>query len=200
MSQMLSPSELWANFHYIFVSYLLPVVLIIGILQNSFTLAALIGVHKGIGRTTRALITALALADIFNLILWYGLSGFADFGLNYLTNGTFYLRALYESDFVCKPLRGLGYFGLHCSHWLYVLVNADRLLAVLMPHRSQRSRKRRCLMLLAGLLLISGILTGGFSAFMYRVNNSVAVGGALSINYKCSYIFRMIVTVLVLRP
>ena len=127
-------------------------------------------------------------------------SGFADFGLNYLTNGTFYLRALNESDFVCKPLRGLGYFGLHCSHWLYVLVNADRLLAVLMPHRSQRSRKRRCLMLLAGLLLISGILTGGFSAFMYRVNNSVAVGGALSINYKYSYIFRMIVTVLVLRP
>lgn len=186
MSQVISLPEPWTNVHYKYVSYVLPVVLIVGILQNSFTMAALIRVHKGIELTTRLLLMALAATDISNLLVWYGLEGFADFGLNYMTNGSFYFRAVYESDFVCKPLRGLGYFGLHCSHWLYVLVNADRLLVVLMPYRSHRYYRERFLLLLSGILMAIGLITTGFSTLMYSVKHSTvsAIQPSASINSK----------------
>lgn len=176
-SIILLPSSWWKSLHHAFVGYGLPVVLVVSTLQNSFTLVALIGMRRGIGRTTRTLFMALAVADLFNLVVWYGLQGVADYGIHYLTHGEFYLRAISQNEIVCKSVRGLGYFGLYCSNWLYVLVNADRLFAVLTPHRACRYRTRRCLLFSIVPLFIGGLLTGGLCAFLYHVKHSTAFRG-----------------------
>lgn len=124
---------------------------------------------------------ALAVADLFSLLIFYGLEGFADFGLQYLTQGAFYLRIVNESNAICKTLRGFGYFWLHCSHWLYVLVNADRLLAVVIPHHANRFRKKLCMVLSAGPLSALGLIIAIFSSIVYRVKPSAAAGGAIVI-------------------
>ena len=176
-------SQWWSNLHYTFLGYIVPVVLVFSALQNGFTLVVLLRMNKGMWYTTRGLFMALAVADLFNLLTHYGLEGFADFGLHYLTHGAFYLRCVNESDTVCKPLRGFGYFWLHCSHWLYVLVNADRLLAVLTPHHAHRYRMKLCIVLSGGPLIALGLITAGFSSLVYRVKPSAAAGGELVINY-----------------
>lgn len=162
-------SAWWTGIYYAFVGYVLPILLLVSVLQNAFTLAALVKMHHGIGRKTRSLFMALAVVDLFNLFLWYGVQGIADHGLYYLTSGNFYLRAVSEEDVFCKSVRGLSYFGLYCSNWLYVLVNVDRLLAVVTLHRAYRSRAGRCLQFLISSILIGGLVTGGYVAFIYRI-------------------------------
>ena len=182
-------SQWWTNIHFVFLGYIVPVVLVVSALQNGFTLVALFRMNKGMWYTTRALFMALAVADLFYLLIWYGVEGFADFGLHYITNGELYLHIVNESDAVCKPLRGFGFFWLHCSHWLYVLVNADRLLAVLTPHHAHRYRTRLCIVLSGGPLIALGLITAGFSSLVYRVKPSAAAGGALVINYKVNSLY-----------
>ena len=182
-------SQWWTNLHYAFLGYIIPVVLVFSTLQNGFTLVALLRMNKSMSYTTRVLFMALAVADLFNLLIHYGLEGFADFGLHYLTNGAFYFRIVNESDVVCKPLRGLGYFWLHCSHWLYVLVNADRLLAVLTPHHAHRYRSKLCIVLMGGPLIALGLIITVFSYLVYEVKPSAAAGGALVGNDDLNFIY-----------
>lgn len=170
----------WSSLHHAFVGYVLPVLLLVSTLQNLFTLAALCGTRQGIGRTTRALFMALAITELYNLLMWYGLQGIADYGLHYLTHGNFYFRAISQNNIVCKTLRALGYFGVYCSHWLYVLVNIDRLLAVLTPQRTNFYRSHRCLLMLIVLLLIGGLLNGIFIALLYHVKYSTFFRGKFS--------------------
>lgn len=169
--------EWWANSHYAFAAYVLPAVIVISALENAFTLVALLTMRHGIGRITHALFVGLAVADLFDLFTWYGLTIFADYGLRYLTGGAISLSAVNQYDAVCKSLRGVGFFANHCSHWLYVLVNAERVFAVLSPHRAHRWRTKRCLILPIGAVIVSGLLTGAFSAKMYSVKPSPAIGG-----------------------
>ena len=169
--------EWWMISHYAFAAYVLPAVLLTSVLENAFTLVSLLTMRQGIGRITHALFIALAVADLFNLFVWYGLIIFADYGLRHLTGGAFSLSAVNKYDAVCKPLRGFGFFANHCSHWLYVLVNAERLFAVLTPHRAHHWRTKRCLLLPIGAVIFAGLFAGGFSAKMYRVKPSAALGG-----------------------
>lgn len=177
ITQADNSSKWWTNLHLGFMGYAVPVLLVASALQNAFTLAALVGMHKGIRRKTRALFIALAVTDLYNLLVWYGVGAFADYGLRYLTHGAFYFRAFSENETVCKLFRGLGYFGIYCSHWLYVLVNADRLLAVVTPHRVQRYNISRYLLLMISLFVVGGIITAGSTAFIYRVKQLAGLGG-----------------------
>ena len=178
MLQATSPPEWWINSHFAFAAYVLPAVLIASALENAFTLAALLSMRQGIGRTTRTLFMVLGIADLLNLLAWYSMAVFGEHGLRYLTHGEFYFRAINERDVACKTVRSIGFLTTHCSHWLYVLVNAERLLAVLLPHRSTRFRKPSCLFLPIGMVLIGGLLCAGFSAIMYNVKPSAAYEGA----------------------
>lgn len=176
-------SILWINFHQAFVSYVVPLVLVASTLQNLFTIATLIGMNKGIARTTRAILMTLAIADLFNMLVWYGVSLFANYGLYYLTRGTFYSRDIFSNEIACKLVPALGYFGLYCSHWLYVLVNADRAIAVLKPHRSQRSRIRQRLQAPIGIIVFFGLLTAGLVALLNQVNPSATASGMRTLNF-----------------
>ena len=170
MIEAVTPSKLLPTFHFPLLDYVVPVVVVASTLQNLFTIVTLFGMHRGIGRTTRALFMALAITDLFNMLIWYGPAAFANYGLRFLTSGTFYIPDLSHYEVFCKLLPALGYFGLFCSHWLYVLVNADRLIAVLRPHRSQRIRIRQRLQLPIGLLIFVGFLTAGLTALLNSVN------------------------------
>lgn len=108
----------WMNRHCAFAAYVLPVVLLISVLKNAFTLVALLTMLRGIGRITHAFFIAFAFADVFDLFVWYGLIIFAHYNLRYFTGGAIFLSAVNKYDAFCKPLRGFFYFTNHCSHWL----------------------------------------------------------------------------------
>ena len=184
MIEAVTPSKLWPTFHFPLLDYVVPVVVVASTLQNLFTIVTLFGMHRGIGRTTRALFMALAITDLLNLLIWYGTAAFANYGLRLLTSGTFYIRDLFQYEVFCKSLPALGYFGLFCSHWLYVLVNGDRLIAVLRPHRSQRVRIRKRLQLPICLLVFLGLLTAGLTALLNCVNQLAEPSGVLLIKAK----------------
>ena len=167
----------WAQSHNVFITHVLPAVLVVSTMENLFTLATLLIMRHSIERTTRALFIAIAVIDLFNLFLWYGVSMFGDHGLRSLTSGAFYLRFLTEIDAVCKSVRALNYLGLFCSNWLYVLVNIDRVVAVIEPHRSQRCITPSRLLMLFCSVLACGLLCAVFSVIMYRVKASAALPG-----------------------
>ena len=174
MSQAISSPDWWINSHYAFAAYVLPFVLVACVLQNAFTLAALFSIRHGIGSTTRAIFIALAVANMLNLLAWYTIAVFGNHGLRYLTHSQFYFRALIVA---CKTMRAIGFFASHCSHWLYVLLNSERLFAMLVPHRASRFRKSNCLLLPFGVTFVSGLVCAGFCAFMYNVRPCTANGG-----------------------
>lgn len=168
---------MWKSFNLEFVGYVVSVVLVMCTLQNMFAIATFFGMHKGIGHTTRSLFMALAFTDLFNILIWYGVAAFANYGLNYLSGGAFYYSDIFQNEIACKLLPSLGHFGLFCSHWLYVLVNADRVIAVLRPHRSQRCRIRHRLRPAIGLLIFVGLLTAGLTAILNHTSPLAATRG-----------------------
>ena len=177
----------WEKSHYAFSAYVLPGILVVSLLENTFALTVLILMRKGIGQRTRALFIALTVSDIFNLFVWYGLTLFADYGLRHLTGGTIYLSSVNQNVAFCKALRAIGFFTNHCSDWLYVLVNSERLLSVLTPHRAHNRRSKSCLLMPIGGVIFAGIFIAGFSAFMYSVKPSAALGGGISVVQRRIY-------------
>lgn len=175
-----SPSNLSTTsiFDLPIMSYVVLVVLMASTFQNMFTLATLLGMRKGIGRTTRSLFIALALTDLYNMFVWYGVAAFAKYGLYFLTGGSFYFLDISHNIIACKSLPAMGYLGIFCSHWLYVFVNVDRLVAVLRPHRSQRSRIQQRIRKIVVLLLFISLLTSGLTALLNTVNDLSEVNGA----------------------
>ena len=182
MSHAISSPDWWINSHYAFAAYVLPLGLMASGLHNAFTLAALFSKRHGIGSTTRAIFIALAIANLLNLLAWYTIAVFGNHGLRYLTHSQFYFRAINESVVACKTIRAIGFFASHCSHWLYVLLNSERLVAMLVPHRARRFRSSKCLVLPFGVTLVSGLVCAGFCAFMYNVKPCAAFGGATNIH------------------
>lgn len=170
---------MWTSFDLDFVKYMVPVVVVVSTLQNMFAIATFFGMNKGIGHKTRTLFMALAITDLFNILVWYGVAAFANHGLYNLSEGTFYFNDIFQNEIACKLLPALGHFGLFCSHWLYVFVNADRVIAVLRPHRSQRSRIRHRLRLAIGFLIFVGLLTAVLTALLNSANVLAAAIGTL---------------------
>ena len=167
---------IWGNFHLTFVGYVLPVVMFASFLENLFSLVILIVLKFGIGRTTKLLFILLTIADIGNLTLFYGLNYLATHSLKVLTNGRFCLTSVLENYFACKLVRGLAFFAMHNLNWLYVLINAERLVAVCFPHCSKYLFSVRKSKLYVLFVVAIGALFSIYFGSMYTVQpNSAAI-------------------------
>lgn len=151
------------NFHYVFAAYVLPVVVVFGLVQNGWAAFVLARLTNGVGKTARVYYMALSLADMGNLLsllvlFWLSL------GLQFSTGGAFYLKVPYTLDILfyifsfcvvpytrppaarppsaqalttrswaCKLSRSLYIMFPHILNWVYLLMCFERLVAVVWP-------------------------------------------------------------------
>lgn len=169
-----STSIVWGNIHLKFVGYVLPFVIFAAFLENLFSLVILIILKSGIGKTTKFLFILITIADIGNLTCFYGLNYIAIHSLNVLTGGRFYLSSVLENYIVCKSVRGVAFFTMHNLNWLYVLINAERLVAVCFPHQAKRLFSIQKCTLYVFLILVIGSICSLYFGFMYTVQPNIA--------------------------
>ena len=131
-----------SNSHHFFAAYLMPPILLVGFLENGFTMVILLSLRagNGMGHTTRFLFIALTISDLLNLVFHYGLNMFGTYGLKTLTSGSFSLSFNIgpTGNIACRALRTVSFCTLHCLNWIYVLINVQRIMAVRCPHRARR--------------------------------------------------------------
>ena len=87
------------SFHYVCAAYVLPVVVVFGLVQNGWAAYVLARLTNGIGKTARVYYLSLALADMGNLLallvlFWLSL------GLQFATGGAVYLQVRFSTLFL----------------------------------------------------------------------------------------------------
>ena len=163
----------WFRNSYLFLcSYGLVVILPISILQNFFALLILCRMRKGIGSTTRRLFVMLSIFDLFNLLFYYGLGIFADYGIGFLTSDRISIDFVNTNQIACKLTRSGSHFGIFLLNWTYFLVNVERLVAVRMPQRAKRWCRSKNILFCIFLIFIFGILCSAPTAYVYNVKQS----------------------------
>ena len=115
-------------------AYGLPISIILQETEAVITFYVFYSLRSGLGQSTKLLFIALTSFDILASILWYGLNIFGDYGIGLLTTNAFKSIPTFNIV-VCKSFRGTGFFSLYCLNWIYVVMNIERLLAIVKPHR-----------------------------------------------------------------
>ena len=86
-----------------------------------------------LGSTPRFLYTVLAIANLGTIVFTYLTSTFAEYGLFFVTGGRTYLNAVDTTVWGCKLMRASNLFSPHVLNWTYLILNLERLYAVLRP-------------------------------------------------------------------
>ena len=115
-----------------YIVYILPFVIIIGVLENIAVLFVF-GWHSGgVSQTTRIYYIILAILDIISL-LTYHLPQYTTWGLWFITNGKFSILIDASSDFVCALFNYLFYLSEGLANYYYLLFTIERLVAIRSP-------------------------------------------------------------------
>ena len=152
----------WGNFTYYFCALVLPVVCVVGLLENALSIWALvrIGPSGSIGPTSRLYYMALAALELGNLIVYYLVNLFGttrvylkcvlysselvlrpgDYGLHFITNGAFYWvwETSPRTAWVCHLFKACFFYFPHIINWTYLLLNVERFCAVTFPLHTKR--------------------------------------------------------------
>ena len=177
------------NIHHLFAAYMMPPIIVIGFLENCFTLAILLGlrVGNGMGHTTRFLFVALTISDMLNLVVHYGLNLFGGYGLRTLTNGSLSLNFSIgpAGNIACRAVRTASFFTLHCQNWMYVLINVQRLIAISCPHSARRFLNTRNAGLILFLMSAFGAACGVLFGASFYVRPHFGEGGSQQSDTLC---------------
>lgn len=172
-------SSIFKDLYLFLCSYGLAFILPISLFQNLFALITLFRIRKGIGNTTRILFVMLSISDILNLLFYYGLGIFADYGIGYLTANRISIDFVNTNAIACKITRAGSHFVIFFLNWNYLLVNVERLVAVRMPQQAKHWCTTRNITLPISFIFLLGLFCSAPTAYVYRVKPSpVAKAGS----------------------
>lgn len=149
-------------------AYGLPFIIILGEIEAAFTFWIFYSLRSGIGRTTKILFISLTCFDILASVLFYGLNIFGDLGIGLLFSNSSIIITTFN-NILCKSIRGTGFFALHCLNWIYVLINFERLLAIINPNLKKILFSVKFLKVYIYLLIIIGILSSIYTSYLYEL-------------------------------
>ena len=125
--------EAWNNFHYISISYVMPVNCAIGLVENLAILGVLYRLKTGIGETSRVYYALIAAFNILELLTLHLLNAWSTAGLKFATQSKFYFRGTDENLWICKVYKNLYVPFAVVVMWTYVLLNIERVFAIASP-------------------------------------------------------------------
>jgi hypothetical protein len=91
---------------------------------------------EGVAKSSRVYYVALAIADLIALMGFHFFVFFLDDDLRYLSANTVYV-AIESNNPLCKYMQASIYFAEHADNWLYVVLCAERLVAVKFPIKAR---------------------------------------------------------------
>jgi hypothetical protein len=91
---------------------------------------------EGVARSARVYYVSLAIGDLITLMGVHLFVFYLDEDLRYMSGNTVYL-ATGSNDALCKCMQASFYFADHVDNWLYVLLCAERLVAVNYPIKAR---------------------------------------------------------------
>lgn len=127
----------WGCFHYVAVAYVDSLNIVIGFIENLLILYVVYNLKYGVGTTARLYYALLAIFNFCNLLFLHLLNGEFTYGLNFATQGSFYLKETIYNEWFCKIYINL-YIPIDVLvMWTYVLFNIERVLAIASPLKAK---------------------------------------------------------------
>lgn len=123
----------WHYFHYISISYMMPIASLLGLIENITIICVLYRLKSGIGQTVKTYYMLLSIFSIGNIITLHILNIWVSTGLKFLTQKKFYLSILDENIWVCRVYYNLFIPFAFLIDWIYVLLNIERVFAIASP-------------------------------------------------------------------
>lgn len=99
----------WGLFHYIILAYSVPVICVLGAIENFAIVVVISKVRSGIARTARLYYLSLAYFSI-GYSLYMFVNTWSEFGLKFLTQRRFFFSIIETNVVVCKAERGFSIF------------------------------------------------------------------------------------------
>ena len=148
----------WDNFHYITISYVVPVCCLVGFVENLAILAALYRMKTGLGESVRVYYAMLAVFNFFYLLTQHLLNAWFTAGLKFATQGKFYFSFTNENEWVCKVVKTYYTPFAVLVMWTYVLLNIERVFAIRFPLRAKSIFTIRRTLTYVAIIGIIGVL------------------------------------------
>ena len=132
----------WFNIQNYFAAYALPIIILLAIIANAIIIKIFCSTKtvNNIAPHARFYYIAIAIVNFGTLLLYHIPENFLMVGANVLFNfWTFTLPI--QSDTACKIYSAVTRFFPHCTGWIYLLLDIERLLIISDPLRSLDERK-----------------------------------------------------------
>ena len=159
----------WGNFHYISISYVLPVICVFAFAENLAILAMFARLRTGIGRSARVYYTLLAVFNFFNVLTLHFINTWTTMGLQYATQYRFYFSAANYVLWVCKIVRSESVTFSVLVNWTYVLLNVERVVAIAFPLRAKATFTVRRNLMYVGVVAACGVIMWGYYVYLMQV-------------------------------
>ena len=129
--------QIFADIRANYRAYILPFIIIFGVLGNFAILFVFFTHSGGVSRTTRIYYLLLATTDILSL-LTYNLVQFLRFGMRKITNYGFYLNFDQGTSVFCSGYEYVFYLSEALSNYYYLMFSLERLFAIRNPILSKK--------------------------------------------------------------
>lgn len=159
-------------------SYVLPLICAFGLVANLGIIYAYARPAAGreCGRSTRLYYLVIGIADEVNLLFQHTFISFLDFGLGYLTGGSFYWPIARESDFTCKLWEYIWPWSEQMAGYTMCIFSLERFAAVWFPLRAKAWLSPRKAYLALGLMALFSCSVNSIpaiAAYVYVLPNQV---------------------------
>ena len=159
-------------------SYVLPVICAFGLVANLgiIYVYARPAAGRECGRSTRLYYLVISIADEVNLLFQHTLISFLDFGLGYLTGGSFYWPIARTSDFTCKLWEYVWPWSEQVAGYTMVIFSLERFSAVWFPLKAKTWLSPRKAYLALGLMALAVSSVNAIpavAAYVYVLPNQV---------------------------
>lgn len=159
-------------------SYVLPFICSFGLVANLGIVYAYARPAAGreCGRSTRVYYLVIGIADEVNLLFQHTIISFLDFGLGYLTGGSFNWPIARTSDFTCKLWEYIWPWSEQIAGYTMVIFSLERFLAVWFPLKAKgflSPRKAYAALGIVAIAVSSVNAIPAVAAYVYVLPNQV---------------------------
>ena len=159
----------WGNFHYISISYVLPVIYVLAFAENLAILAVLARLRTGIGHSARVYYSLLALFNFLSVLTLHFINSWTTMGLQFATQYRFYFSAANYVLWVCKLVRSESVAFSVLVNWTYVLLNIERVVAIAFPLRAKATFTVRRNLMYICVVGVCGAFMWGYYVYLMQV-------------------------------
>lgn len=167
----------WGNFHYISISYVLPVICVLAFVENLAILVVLSRLKAGIGHSARIYYSLLAAFNFINVATLHLINSWSTMGLQYATQNSFFFSAVNYIPWVCKIIRSQASGFSVLVSWTYVLLNVERVFAIAFPLRAKSTFSVRQNMMYVGVVSVFGVLVWAYYLYIMQTGPTAILMG-----------------------